>query len=74
MATQRYVCSKCDMIREFDTRRKRIVCPICSSDLQFNHLWHPRVVGGTFYKGDFSYTNATLNVPEGAKEIGRAHV
>lgn len=69
MATKRYVCKKCDRIREFDTRRKNIICPVCNSDLGFSPLWTSKVVGGVLYKGEFSFSEKKLQIPEGAADI-----
>ena len=69
MATKRYVCKKCDRIREFDTRRKNIICPVCNSDLYFSRMWTSQVVGGTFCKGDVPFCEKKLIIPEGSNDI-----
>lgn len=69
MGIYRHFCEKCNRIYDFDTRRKRIICPICGSDISSSPLYYCRLVGETFYKGEFSFTGKALIIPEGSKVI-----
>ena len=69
MALGRYVCEKCDRIHEFDSRRKRLICPVCSSDLTFSRLMFSRVVNGTYCRGLASEPSKKLEIPDGTLYI-----
>lgn len=68
MATVKYICKKCDSIREFDSRRKNIICPICSSDISRNPFNAVTVVRKTLYNGA-SYVSGELVIPDGVTSI-----
>ena len=69
MATNRYVCRHCAAVHEFDSRRKRIICPYCDRDISWNSLIAPTVVSGTLYTGLSCIIGEKLVIPEGAKYI-----
>ena len=69
MATNRYVCRNCNVVHEFDSRRKRIICPYCDRDISWNSLFSPIAVGDTYYNGYAYMETETLTIPEGVKFI-----
>lgn len=69
MATERYVCNKCQRVFDIENRKRNKVCTICGSDCRFSRLWDVQVVGGTLYNGSLYYFKDELVIPERVTEI-----
>lgn len=65
MATQKYVCRQCEIVEEFDSRRKTHPCPRCSQEMDY--LYRNEVVRGKLYSALF--TDKELIIPDGVKEL-----
>lgn len=69
MATERFICKKCDCVVDIDTRRKNKTCPYCSADLSWHRMRYNTVVKNKMYRGDYGTSEKKVKIPADTKEI-----
>lgn len=67
MATEKYVCRKCEWVTEFDSRRKNHPCPICGKEMDY--LFDVGVLGKRYFRENLDSSIVSYTVPEGIESI-----